>query len=219
MTPTGASVQALESTTSSSERYAEKELQLRGISTITDANAHAPSFIAACNARFATPPCSRFDAHWPLRDDEDLDLLTTWRETRRATKSLTVQYDRVMYLLDDQPANCKLVHRYVDISFRFRQSRTDAERRTVNEDISLCLPCFVPIIDGGAGFVLKCTDRHQGVNLGPGESEFNACGCAFLRITVGTFDKGMTYPLNTNLVRHSIGSYPKSTMFESHKRS
>jgi hypothetical protein len=29
----------------------------------------------------------------------------------------------------------------------------------------------------------------------------------------------MTYPLNANLIRHSIGGYPKSTMFESHKRS
>jgi hypothetical protein len=99
------------------------------------------------------------------------------------------------------------------------KSRADAKRRTVNEDLSLCLPCFVPIIDGGAGFVLKCTDRHQRINLGPGKSQFNACGRAFLRITVGTFDKGMTYPLNANLIRHSIGGYPKSTMFESHKRS
>lgn len=39
----------------------------------------------------------------------------TWRETRRVTKALTVQYDRVMYLLDDTPANRKLVHRYIDV--------------------------------------------------------------------------------------------------------
>jgi hypothetical protein len=35
--------------------------------------------------------------------------------TWRVTKSLTVQYDRVMYLLDDTPANRKLVHRYIDM--------------------------------------------------------------------------------------------------------
>jgi transposase len=92
-----------------------KELRLRGISTVADANAYAPAFMAAYNARFAKVPRSSFDAHRPLRGDEDLDALLTWRETRRVTKALTVQYDRVMYLLDDTPANRKLVHRYLEV--------------------------------------------------------------------------------------------------------
>jgi hypothetical protein len=92
-----------------------KELRLRGISTIVAANAYAPAFIVAYNARFAKPPRSTFDAHRPLREDEDLDTLLTWRELRRVTKSLTVQYDRVIYLLEDTVANRKLVHRYIDV--------------------------------------------------------------------------------------------------------
>ncbi|WP_412525941.1 ISNCY family transposase [Burkholderia lata] len=92
-----------------------KELRLRGISTVADANAYAPAFIAAYNARFAKPPRSDFDAHRPLRDDENLDTLLTWRETRRVTKSLTVQYDRVIYLLEDTAANRSLVHRYIEV--------------------------------------------------------------------------------------------------------
>ncbi|PCE30590.1 ISNCY family transposase [Burkholderia ubonensis] len=64
---------------------------------------------------FAKPPRSDFDAHRPLRDDEDLDQLLTWRETRRVSKSLTVLYDRVLYLLDDTPANRTLIHRYIDV--------------------------------------------------------------------------------------------------------
>ena len=92
-----------------------KELRLRGISTIVEANTYAPSFMAAYNARFAKPPKSDFDAHRPLRGDENLDLLMTWREPRRVTKSLTIQYDRVMYLLDDTPENRKLIHRYIDV--------------------------------------------------------------------------------------------------------
>jgi transposase len=92
-----------------------KELRLRGISTIEAANAYAPAFTAAYNARFAKSPRSTFDAHRPLREDEDLDALLTWRELRRVTKSLTVQYDRVMYLLEDTVANRKLVHRYIDV--------------------------------------------------------------------------------------------------------
>jgi hypothetical protein len=92
-----------------------KELRLRGISTVAQANAWAPSFMAAYNVRFARPPKSDFDAHRTLRADENLDLLMTWRETRRVTKSLTIQYDRVMYLLDNTPENRKLIHRYIDV--------------------------------------------------------------------------------------------------------
>jgi transposase len=92
-----------------------KELRLHGISTVDAANAYALAFMAAYNTRFAKPPRSAFDAHRPLREDEDLDALLTWRETRRVTKSLTVQYDRVMYLLDDTPQNRKLVHRYIEV--------------------------------------------------------------------------------------------------------
>nr|WP_236027342.1 MULTISPECIES: ISNCY family transposase [Burkholderia] len=92
-----------------------KELRLRGISTVADANAYAPSFIAMYNARFAKPPRSDFNAHRPLRNDENLDRLMTWRETRRVSKSLTVLYDRVLYLLDDTLENRKLVHRYIDV--------------------------------------------------------------------------------------------------------
>ena len=92
-----------------------KEMRLRGISTVADANAYAPSFISMYNARFAKPPRSDFNAHRPLRDDENLDRLMTWRETRRVSKSLTVLYDRVLYLLDDTLENRKLIHRYIDV--------------------------------------------------------------------------------------------------------
>ncbi|WP_175190356.1 ISNCY family transposase, partial [Burkholderia paludis] len=92
-----------------------KELRLRGINTVADANAYAPSFIAMYNARFAKPPRSDFDAHRPLRNDENLDRLMTWRETRRVSKPLTVLYDRVLYLLDDTLENRKLIHRYIDV--------------------------------------------------------------------------------------------------------
>jgi hypothetical protein len=51
-----------------------KELRLRGISTIDAANAYVPAFIASYNARFAKPPKSAFDAHRPLRADENLDF-------------------------------------------------------------------------------------------------------------------------------------------------
>src|SRR6202012_1191813 len=56
-----------------------------------------------------------FDAHRPLHDDEDLDTLLTWRGLRKVTKALTVQDDRVMYLLEDTLADRRLLHRYIDV--------------------------------------------------------------------------------------------------------
>ena len=92
-----------------------KELRLRNISTIAEANGYAPSFMAAYNARFAKVPKSAFDAHRPLRADEDLDVLLTWRAPRKVSKALTVQYDRVLYLLDDTLPNRKLIGRYLEV--------------------------------------------------------------------------------------------------------
>jgi transposase len=92
-----------------------KELRLRGISTVPEANAYAPAFMAAYNARFAKPPKSGFDAHRLLRADESLELVMTWREPRKVTKSLTVQYDRVRYLMDDTPENRRLIDRYIEV--------------------------------------------------------------------------------------------------------
>ncbi|SDC44092.1 hypothetical protein SAMN05444679_10374 [Variovorax sp. CF079] len=49
-----------------------KELRLRGISTLEAGNAFAPHFIADFNGRVAKSPRRDFDAHRPLRADEDL---------------------------------------------------------------------------------------------------------------------------------------------------
>jgi hypothetical protein len=92
-----------------------KELRLRGISTVAAANAYAPAFMATYNARFTKPPRSSFDAHRPLRDDEDLDAILTWRVMRKVSRSLTVLNDRVIYLLEDTVANRKLIGRYIDV--------------------------------------------------------------------------------------------------------
>lgn len=92
-----------------------KELRLRGICTVQQANAYAPCFMADYNARFAKPPRSDFDVHRPVRDDENLEHALTWREPRKVTKSLTLQYDRVLYLLEDVPENRQLIDRYIDV--------------------------------------------------------------------------------------------------------
>jgi len=92
-----------------------KEIRLRGINTQEAANAYAPSFIADFNRRFGKPAKSDHDAHRPLRSDEILRSILTVRVLRKVTAKLTVQYDRVMYLLETTPSNRLLVDRYVDV--------------------------------------------------------------------------------------------------------
>lgn len=78
-----------------------KELRLQGISTMAAGNAYAPCFIADFNRRFAKAPRNDFDAHRPLRADEDLTLIFTVRETRLVSSRLTLQHDKFLYLLVD----------------------------------------------------------------------------------------------------------------------
>lgn len=101
-----------------------KELRLRKIDTKEAANAYAPHFIADFNGRFGKVPKSTFNAHRPLRNDEDLDLILTSRVPRRVSNSLTVQYDRVIYMLADTVENRSLIHKYLDV-FEYPDGRIE----------------------------------------------------------------------------------------------
>ena len=92
-----------------------KELRLRGISTMEAANVFAPHFMADFNARFGKVPRSAFDAHRPVRADENLEEVFTWRVQRKVTQSLTLQHEKRIYLLADTPENRRLIHRYIDV--------------------------------------------------------------------------------------------------------
>ena len=81
-----------------------KELRLREISDVDAANAFAPEFIADYNRRFARAPRSEHDAHRPLQPSDDLARVFSWQETRLVSKSLTVNYKRVLYVLDPTDA-------------------------------------------------------------------------------------------------------------------
>jgi len=74
-----------------------KEMRLRGISTIDDANAYVIEFMDDYNDRFAVEPRSSHNAHRALRPDEDLDQVFTLQEQRILSKNLTLQYKNVVY--------------------------------------------------------------------------------------------------------------------------
>jgi hypothetical protein len=97
-----------------------KELRLRGINTMEEANAYLPEFINDFNKRFGKEPLSSFNAHRPLLADEDLRTSLCWKEDRTLTHNLTVQYNKRLYLIEDITENRKLrrkritVHDYDD---------------------------------------------------------------------------------------------------------
>jgi hypothetical protein len=85
-----------------------KELRLRGLNDPISATPFLPEFMADYNARFAKPPRVAYDAHRPLRPEEDLDQIFTWQETRQISRQLTVNYKRDLYVLEDSLENRRL---------------------------------------------------------------------------------------------------------------
>jgi transposase len=80
-----------------------KELRLRGISTLDDANAFAPEFMADHNRRFARAPLSEHNAHRPLLSGEVLGDIFQLRHQRKVSKSLTLNYGGALYVLEPTP--------------------------------------------------------------------------------------------------------------------
>lgn len=92
-----------------------KELRIRSISSVEAANVYAEEFMVDYNQRFAKTPRHDFDVHRPLENDDDLTAFFTWREPRRVSKSLTVQYDKMLYLIEDTELSRKAIGKYIDV--------------------------------------------------------------------------------------------------------
>lgn len=92
-----------------------KELRLRGISTIEEANRFAPEYMRMHNARFAHEPLSSHDAHRSLLPSEDLDRTFTWQEQRKLTKNLTLCYRKLLILVEPGPETRSLAGRRVQV--------------------------------------------------------------------------------------------------------
>jgi hypothetical protein len=77
-----------------------KELRLAGAVTLAEGNALLPAFMADYNARFAKAPADNKNLHRPLRAGDDLDDAFAWKEERTLSQALTLQYDKVMFILE-----------------------------------------------------------------------------------------------------------------------
>jgi len=92
-----------------------KEFRLLGVSTMADGNAMLPSFMVDYNMRFAKEPRNAKDLHRPLTMDDDVDAVFSWQEARTVSNSLTLQYDKVLFLLEPSEFSRGLARKRVTV--------------------------------------------------------------------------------------------------------
>src|SRR5215472_15960347 len=92
-----------------------KELRLAGVRTLAEGNALLPAFMADYNARFAKPPANQKDLHRPLRAGDDLEDAFAWKEQRRLSQALTLQYDKVIFILEPSEPAKAAIGKYVTV--------------------------------------------------------------------------------------------------------
>ena len=91
-----------------------KEMRLGNISSIEEANAWLPCFIEQFNQKFGKCARNSKNLHRPLTESQsELDDIFTWQEPRKVTKSLTINYDKCVYILEANEFNQKLVGQYI----------------------------------------------------------------------------------------------------------
>jgi len=99
-----------------------KELRLAGISSLAQANAYLPEFIAAYNLRFAVAPRVTESAHRSLSKGEDLDRILTLCERRTLSKNLTLSYNNVIYQIKTKRS-----------AYTMRQAQVEVRERHTGE--------------------------------------------------------------------------------------
>lgn len=92
-----------------------KAMRLEGISTIEQANAFLPGYMARHNQRFAKVAFDPRDLHRPLAPHEDLRAEMVWREQRMVTRALTLHYNKALFILEPTDISRPLAGKRVDV--------------------------------------------------------------------------------------------------------
>ena len=79
--------------------------------------------------------------------DEDLNLIFTFREKRKVSHVLTLQYDKVIYLLEDSKVTRTLIGNYIDV-FEYPDGRI--ELRADGTALPYAIYNRLPEVDQGA---------------------------------------------------------------------
>ena len=132
-----------------------KELRLRGISTIAEANHFLEAeYTPMCNRRFAVPAASTVDAHRRLKG-YDLKAILSHQEQRVVTNDYTVQYQGRKYQILRQSQGGVLrrskvtVEHRLDGSIKFRRRGRYLKSRRITVKTSAAKPSARPTSPAG----------------------------------------------------------------------
>ncbi|HEY8661265.1 MAG TPA: ISNCY family transposase [Hanamia sp.] len=93
-----------------------KEMRLRGISSIEEANAYLPKFMEDWDRRFAVEPRSLIEAHRKdLPDTNTLNLIFSFQYDRKLSKKLELSYDNIIYQIKTTKPGYGLRHATVKV--------------------------------------------------------------------------------------------------------
>lgn len=92
-----------------------KEMRLAGASTIEAGNVFLPTFMEDYNRRFAKLPFNDKDWHRPLAEHDDIEDAFAWKEERTVSFNLTLQYDKVLFMLEPNEITRPLARQRVTV--------------------------------------------------------------------------------------------------------
>ena len=92
-----------------------KEMRLKGINTIEEANAYVPVFMEEFNTKFGKAPRNPKDMHRPLSEHDSLDGAMCHKAQRTLSGSLTLRYDKVLFILEPSDLAVSLIRKKVTI--------------------------------------------------------------------------------------------------------
>lgn len=79
-----------------------KEMRLRNISNVEEANKYLPVFLNKHNKRFKVNPAKEGNLHRPLPENIDLDLVLSIKEERVLRNDFTISYENKFYQILDR---------------------------------------------------------------------------------------------------------------------
>ncbi len=92
-----------------------KELRLRNISTVVEANAYFEEYRLDHNDRFARPPENPADAHLP-KPNEGLEKLLTYTVQRKVFQDLSLSFNKMKLILEDTDLARKAIGKRVVVA-------------------------------------------------------------------------------------------------------
>ena len=86
-----------------------KEMRLRGIKTVEEANTFLPEYLPIYNRRFAVKPKDEADLHRPVPKGLNLDTILCFKTERVLRNDFTVAYNSKLYQVEEKVKTSKVI--------------------------------------------------------------------------------------------------------------